>query len=239
MARLTLEKARDLAKVFGEMTPKETVLLLLFQEPHSKYEILKMMEDVPKAYRIPRASLYRKVDELEKTFFVESVNKREFEKGSLKETIYFYKLTYKGFLATYIYTYLLFLDPKTSDGMQKWIKSNKLEKIESLPATSYIISFLRWHRKRGINLRPLKIDLSYFTMTLMSSMLDYPEDISEKDILDLAKITSKFGLTPQHDPKQFLPLLHKVKKSFPEFEKILTTLAERDKEESSKGDSKT
>lgn len=101
---------------------------------------------------------------------------------------------------------------------------------------SFIISFLRWHRERDINLRPLKMDINYFSMTLMLSLLDRPDSISEKDVLDLAKLSSKFGLTPQHDPKQFLPLLDKVKESFPEFERVLTTLAKRNDKENSKGD---
>jgi len=224
MARLSLEEASDLAKVFGEVNRRKTVALLLFDQPRSKYDALtKRMKDFPKAYRISRATFYRKVDELLGSFFLQPVNKREFRKGSLRETVYYYRLSLKGFLAAYIYLYVLFLDSKTPDGLKESVEK-ELAKFESSPGWSFMIGFLKWHKDRNVDLSHAKLDVAYFSLTLLLSMLDTPKEVSEEDLRGLSETVKKFGLAPPHEPKEIRDALQNLKLSVDEFDR--TFLAE-------------
>ena len=220
-----MEDARSLARVFGEPDRRKTAILLSFHKPRSQFDVLKETEHLPKAYRVPRATLYRKVKELYDAHFLDLIEQREFVKGNLRGTVRYYRLTFKGYLAGFIYAYLLFIDPKTPTSLKEKVELDDFGKalriLESSPSWSFVVSFLRWHKNKSFDLSFAKIDIIYFALTLGLSMLEMPESISEEDLRALSEVGKPFGMIPPQDPNAMLELLKTLSKSIPEFERTL------------------
>jgi len=223
VAQLSVEEARSLSRVFGEIDRQKSVLLLLFHKPNSRWGIMPMIKKLPKTYRVPTASLYRKVNELYDSSFLKLLNT---ERGRAGIAVSYYGLSLKGYLAACIYAYVLFLDAKTSASVKEQTGLDKLVKnLESTPGWSLFIDFLRWHKDRNIDLSNVKIDIAYFSLTLTLSMLDHPENVTEQDLIRLSEHLKQFGLVPQKEPKEILQLLQSTKKSIQEVgENVLALL---------------
>jgi len=226
LTQLTLEEARYLAGVFGEVDWHTSVLLLLFQEPSSVWEILPRVEKFPKSYRVPQATIYRKVKGLYDASFLDLVDTRRGRGGMPVST---YRLSLKGRIAAGIFTYVLFSDPKTPDGLKENTGAEKLVQIlESSPGWALHISFLRWHRDRRIDLSEAKIDMAYFSSILALSLLEHPESVTEERMRELAEVVKKLGIVPQVEPKEIPALFRDAKDSFRELEtKVLEPLLGR------------
>jgi len=215
LTELSLSEARSLARVFGEIDRQKSILLLLFIKPDSRWGISLRVDKLPKSYRIPRASLYRKVDELYESSFLDLLGT---ETGLTGMTVSRYRLSLKGLLAGFIYAYVLFLDSGTPDGVKKNTGLDELiGTFESMPGWKLYVSFLRWHKGRSIDLSQARIDAAYFTFTLILSMLERPKDVSEQDLTRLSDHMKKFGLAPSQEPKDLVQLLEKAKMAFDEF----------------------
>lgn len=164
MTKLTLEEAKSLATVFGDVDRRSLTLLSKFHKPRSKYDAMIELNHLPKPFRIPRASLYRKVDQLHESGFLRIVDTETFVRGSLKESVHRYGLSAKGTVAASIFSYILFLDSKTPSHERK--ESEKLiAGFESLPAWGTIIEALRWHKKMEFDLSHARINYMYLVLT--------------------------------------------------------------------------
>jgi hypothetical protein len=216
MAKLTLEEARNLVQVFGEVDPYKGVLLLLLTRTTSKWDLRPKMKMLPKNYRVPQATLYRRVNELSKNFFLDTVYGKT---GRAGMTVNSYRLSMKGILAAGIYAYALFLDAqiptsvKEKSNVEQWIKT-----LESSlgPAWELYINFLRWHRERRIDLSEAKIDMAYFGTVVFLSMLDHPENVTEDRMRELAEPLIKLGMALPANPKDVPALLENAKKALQE-----------------------
>jgi hypothetical protein len=228
MSKLTLEEARSLAQVFGEVDPYRAVLLLLFVRTTSKWDLRPKMKMFPKSYRVPQATLYRRVNELSENFFLDLVYAK---KGRAGMAVNSYRLSMKGILAAGIYAYALFLDAqiptsvKEKSNVEQWIRT-----LESSlgPAWDLYISFLRWHRERRVDLSKAKIDMAYFGTVMFLSMLDHPENVTEERMRELVEPLIKLGMVAPVDPKDVPVLLENAKKTLQELGgSLLFTLLER------------
>jgi len=225
MAKLSMQEAKSLAKVFGEPDKQRMTLLLSFEKPRSQFDVLQRMKNLPKVFRVPRATLYRKVKGLYDEHFLDLIEEKEFVKGNLRGTVRYYRLTFKGYLAGFIYAYLFLIDSKTPSSLKEKVEFDDFNKaagvLESSPSWSFIVNFLRWHNKKNFDLSHAKIDIIYFALTLGLSMLEMPESISEEDLRALSEVGKPFGMIPPQDPNAMLELLKTLSKSIPEFERTL------------------
>jgi hypothetical protein len=205
------------------MDRQKSVLLLLFFKPDSRWGISLRVEKLPKSYKIPQASLYRKVDGLYESCFLELLNTKIGRAGT---TVSYYGLSLKGLLAGFIYAYVLFLDSKTPANLKEHTQLDELIKIfESAPGWSFFIDFLKWHRDRRIDLSRAEVDMAYFSLTLLLSILERPKDLSEQDFSRLAEHLKRFGMVPEQAPKDMILLLENSKKFFQELgESIIAPL---------------
>jgi hypothetical protein len=122
MAQLNLEEARSLARIFGELDRKKMLLLLLFDEPGSKWDKKEEIEELPKPDGISTTTLYRNVDEL-KAGFLEEMKGSE-RRGRSGTNVLTYRLTFKGYLAEAISAHVLLLEEKSSPQLK-----GKVERI--------------------------------------------------------------------------------------------------------------
>jgi len=141
----------------------------------------------------------------------------------------YYRLSFKGLIATYIFTYILSVASRIPTTVEEKLETNQLAKRaraqESAPSWNFVISFLKWHRDRGISLRHAKIDMAYFGLTLALSLLDHPKDVSEQDLHELYDELRRYGFVPPLELKDAQKILRSAKKSLREFERVfLATL---------------
>lgn len=215
MDRLTFEESKTLARVFGEPTTQKTIVLWLFREPGKKYDVIKeKMKSIPKPYRVPDASLYRQVDKLAKSHFLDII-----KKGSMTlrkpVDINEYQLSFpKGILALAIYAYVLYLSPDTSDTLKKKLELAGLAEMVELPFWRPFLFFLEWHRDTGIDLSRAKIEPLYYSFTFFLAMLGRLEEITEKDFDTLADMMQLLGLGPQQGGRITLEELRNLKSRF-------------------------
>jgi len=228
MPQLTLEEARSLASVLGVMDSKRSVLLILLSKPRSKYDALTSMKELPKSYRVSRASLYRIVDELEKGDFIEVVNVGRMTNRP-DEPVNSYGLTLKGLFAAGISAYMLFLDSKTPHTLRDRVRPDELIKaLEASAGWPLYLDFLKWHRERGIDLSKAKISMAYFSSMLALSLLEHPESVTEERMRKLAQVVKKLGIAAQIEPKEISVLFRDARDSFREFEtKVLEPFLRR------------
>ncbi len=176
MIQLTLDEARSLAQVFGPLDPKTLILLAMFQRPRSKYDASSVTKKLRK-HRIPPSSLYRIVDRLCKTGFLEEVGEEGYEHGDPRAVKTIYGLGLKGMLASEISAIVLYLDPAFSAKERESIIPE--ESYRQALDTSSTADFLRWHRERGFNLTSARVDYAYFYLVSLLGRLDRkPEEIS-------------------------------------------------------------
>jgi hypothetical protein len=200
MAEITLEEARELAKTFGELDQYDTVLLLLFTHTTSKWDLLDIVKKLPKSYRIPQATLYRRVNALRGRSFLDVISSKTGRAGMIVNS---YRLSLKGLLAAGISAYATFLDPAIPITLkEKTQAAHWAQVMESAlgPAWALYIDFLKWHRERCFDLSNAKIDMAYFGAVLFLSMLDHPETVTEERMQELSKPLMKLGLAPSFDP---------------------------------------
>ena len=128
--------------------------------PKIKYDVLTFMDRLPKTAQVPRASLYRIIDELEESGYVTSAEPRPM-KNRPEEILKLYQLSLRGRPAVWIFSYVLLLDPSTPRSLMYHFNPGELLKsLESARGGSVIVEFLRWNRKRGNDLSRVR------TMTL-------------------------------------------------------------------------
>jgi len=223
-SQLSYEEAKSVASVFGEVDYQKTILLLMFREPASKYDCLKKMGDLLEDfsdYRVPRATLYRKVDELFESSFLEITGKRKFVRGSLAQTVYKYTLSFKGYAATIIYSYAFLLDPNVPKRLKKDIlPKGILEAMESSMGRIFVM-LLKWHKERSIDLSRAKVGILYFNLTLVLSIMDHPQDISRE--IDLVAtyvepFSALLGLSSRVNVKEFFEEVQILKKEAQDIE---------------------
>jgi DNA-binding PadR family transcriptional regulator len=218
MLQLTFAEASDLAKVFGEMDYKRSLILMQLAKPNSKYDVLTFMESLPKTARVSRASLYRIVDELEENGFVTSAEPRPM-KNRPEETLKLYQLSLKGRLATWIFSYTLILDPKTPRSLMDQLDPAELVKIfESTRGAKLFVEFLRWNRKRGNDLSRVHLDLFDLVSGFLPVILHHPEAISDEELSLSLSESKDFGF----DAPNLNPIL--VRKLIEAWRKAMTGL---------------
>ncbi len=209
--RLTLDEARDLAKVFGEMDYKRSLLLLVFYTAHSRYDVMTSMDELPKKARVPRTSLYRIVKKLEETGYVYSTTRTQ--KTRSDTTVPVYQLTIKGILAAWIFGYALLIDPKTPSDLLEKLKVEKIiENFESASSWNLYLKFLRWQRDRGNDLSRAKIHVLEFLVAYFLFLLQRLDDFSDNDLNFMMSILWKelqqFGFNiPQPEPAKARKIL--------------------------------
>jgi hypothetical protein len=194
MNKLDVGEAQSLARVFGERDVKETILLLLFQEPTSKWDARKRIEKWPKFYRIPESSLYKMVDQLVTDGFLQVVEGSG-RRGRGGMVVHDYGLTIKGVFAAGINAYLLFSNPNSPRSLTHSIGAKRLaQNFESNPNWSFIIDFLKWHKERKIDLSHSRVDFAYVGSTLALALLEHPETVTLERFQVLAERMRKFGI---------------------------------------------
>jgi hypothetical protein len=171
---LSLEEARSLAGLFGELDRKKMLLLLLFDKPGSKWDKKEEIKKLPKSDRISTATLYRNVDEMKAGGFLEEVKGAE-RRGRSGTEVLTYCLTFKGYLAEAIIAHLLLLEQETSADLRKKIRKI-VEDLDSSPGWPLYIEFLNYHRQRKIDLSPVNVDGAYFTSMLWLALTEHSED---------------------------------------------------------------
>jgi hypothetical protein len=216
LADLTLEEAKALSKVFGELDEDQQIILLLFDKPKNKHEACVQSKSFPKQLRISQASLYRKVDSLCDLLFLEIVDTGKFVRGTLRATVNYYQRTLKGILAAYIFAYAL-LKSKTPQAVIEKLEINSyITALESAQADLFI-DFLRWHKNRGDDLSRVKIDMNDLVLNCLHYVLDKPDRISETDIERIAEKMKEYGLNlPKIEPARIRELLLNSKKPLEE-----------------------
>jgi hypothetical protein len=174
---LSLEEARSLAGLFGELDRKKMLLLLLFDKPGSKWDKKEDIKKLPRPDRISTATLYRNVDELRAGGFLEEMKGSE-RRGRSGTTVHVYRLTFKGYLAEAISAHLLLLEGKASPQLGEEVE--RIAKgLESTPGWPVLIEFLKYHRDMKIDLSRVSVDPGYFgTMLSLALSTHSPEDIS-------------------------------------------------------------
>jgi len=227
MPKLTLSEAKALASVFGSVDHKKSILLMLFYRPRSKYDTLRIMKrELPLKYQIPRASLYRLVDEMNKSGYVRPLSTRAFKKGRLKQTVTSYGLSLKGYLAAVAFAYVLFLDKDANrelrkDGKSVFNSDALVEQLESTPLWNFHINFLRWNCERKNDLSNVSVDALYILLTWFVSLVENPEVLDEQDLTESLNALKSAGLNiPQVEPKTILLTVRKMKKAADEFAEL-------------------
>jgi hypothetical protein len=177
MAILSSKEAEELAAVFGSMDDRMKMVLMVFCKQRSKYDVLCLMkpgrktrdresEDprVPEAYRVPRATLYRKIDELRHNYFIEEVPdmKRKLVRGRLQIPVVYYHLSFKGTLALYFHLHKLLLQMSApSDASLEEKKARRyyagickqlISQLEADDRCKMYVESLRWHRRVNADL---------------------------------------------------------------------------------------
>jgi hypothetical protein len=221
---LSLVEAKELAKVFGEMDYKRSLILMLFSKPKIKYDVLQFMDRMPRASRVSRASLYRIVDELEHNGFLISADPRAM-KNRPSESLSTYRLSIKGSLAAWIYSYVLLLDPKTPRSlMEKLNPEELLAVLDSTTGKKLYIEFLRWNRWRGNDLSRVKIDLVDLVSSFLPVVLKHHDTLSDQELaLALSKVRD-FGISaPQLEPALVRKLLEAWRKAMAGLEQTVLT----------------
>jgi hypothetical protein len=175
---LSLEEARSLAGLFGELDRKKMLLLLLFDKPGSKWDKKEEIKKLPKSDRISTATLYRNVDELKAGGFLEEVKGAE-RRGRSGTEVITYCLTFKGYLAEAINAHLLLLEGKTSSKLRERVEKI-VEDLDSSAGWPLYIEFLNWNRRREIDLSRINVDGAYFTSMLWLALTEHPEAIWER-----------------------------------------------------------
>jgi hypothetical protein len=211
MEKLTLEEARELSKTFGELDQYDAMLLLFFMRTRSKWDLLDTVKKLPKNYRIPQATLYRRVNALRDRTFLDVISSKT---GRAGMTVNSYRLSLKGLLAGCIAAYATFLDPAIPATLKEKTQAEQLAQVmESAvgPAWALYIDFLKWHRERRIDLSNAKIDMAYLGLVLALSMLDHPETVTEERMRELSKPFMKLGLAPSFDPETVPARLREAK----------------------------
>jgi len=192
MARISLGEANSLASVFGELDLRMATLLLQFREPRSKYDALLNMQQVPKDLRIPRASLYRRVEEFRENGFLHVEETRTFAKGTLRMPINVYGLSVKGLIAADIYSYVRFLS-STTESKGSRTADHQVKRLERSQEWRFIISFLKWHRERGIDLSRARIDFMYVYVIGLLSLYERPDEIEDPVALEFLRCARAMG----------------------------------------------
>jgi hypothetical protein len=173
MTQLDLKEARSLASLFGELDRKRMVLLILFDRPGSKWDKRQESEKLPKSDRISTATLYRSVDELLAEGFLEETKGHE-RRARGGATVVTYNLTLKGYFAEAI-TARLLLEERISAELRRRVEEIA-KTLDSSPGWPLFIEFLRWHRKRGIDLSRVSIDGAYFGSILWLALIEHPKE---------------------------------------------------------------
>jgi len=182
MPKLTSEEARSLATVFGETKDvRDLFLLLCFQERQTKYDVLKQITPrLSKSFRIPRASLYRKISTLYDSGFLRIQGSRKFKGGNPTGDTLYYGLSAKGTIAAGVYSYVLYYDPKIPRHERRIVEQS-IRKFESLPACPTIIESVRWHKKTGVDLSRAKFNYMYLVLTGVLPKFEQAFDNPEYD----------------------------------------------------------
>lgn len=209
MSSLTLEEAKSLANVFGDLDNDQATILLLFDRPRNKHQAYVQSASFPRSFRIPMASIYRKVDDLCNLFFLELVDSRTYMKSdNLRGTGNYYQRTLKGLLAAYIYAYVLVLDKGTPrEVVERMELRDYIRVLESSKGATLFVDFLRWNKNRGSDLSRVKVDMKDLALSFLHYALDNPEAISEVDISNALKAMKEFGFeTPRVAPGEIRKL---------------------------------
>jgi hypothetical protein len=203
--QLTLEETRTLVGLFGEIDRSKSLILMFLTHEGSKWDILSKIKQLPKRYRIPTATFYRKFDELRGSSFLEVVGEKP---GRAGLTVIKYGLSLKGYLAAAISAYEFFLDSRTPANLEEDIGADRLiQLVESNPAWPLFVTYLRWHRDRGIDLSNVKLDMVYFGPTLAVAILDHPEELTVERLRKLAEGLDRLGISvPEITSKQVADL---------------------------------
>jgi hypothetical protein len=213
MATLTLEEARELAKTFGELDQYDAILLLFFVHTTNKWDLIDTVEKLPKSYRIPQATLYRRVKSLYGRHFLDLVSSRTGRAGMAVES---YRLSLKGLLACGIVAYETFLDPTIPATIKEKTQAEQLaQELESSagPGWALYLDLLKWHRERQIDLSKAKVDMLYFGFSLALSMFDHPEAVTTERMRDFSAPFLKLGLPLKADPETWPALFKDAKKA--------------------------
>lgn len=194
MRRLTLEEAKSLASVFGELDDVESGILLVFNKARNKHVAYLESQKFPKKLRVPMASLYRKVDKLCSLYFLEVVKQEKFVRGNLRATVNYYQRTLKGLLAAYIYGYARLLRTKPADDIEELEIKSAIEAIEASQIGDLFTAFLRWHKNRGNDLSRIKFEMKDLVLDCIRYFLDNPEQLSEAYIAQGIKKLEELGV---------------------------------------------
>jgi hypothetical protein len=175
MVEVSLEEARSLAGLFGELDRKKMLLLLLFDKPGSKWDKKDDLKKLAKPDRISTATLYRDVNELKAGGFLEEMKGSE-RRARSGTPVLTYRLTFKGCLAEAISAHLLLLEGEIPPQLKRRIA--KIAKAsDSSPGWPVFIEFLKYHRELRIDLSRANIDAAYFSSMLSLALRKYPEDM--------------------------------------------------------------
>lgn len=206
------------------MDYKRSLILMQLAKPKSKYDVLTFMEKLPETARVSRASLYRIVDELEKNGYVTSAEPRPM-KNRPEEKLKLYQLSLKGRLAAWIFSYVLFLNPKTPRSLMDQLDPKDFLKIlESARGAKLFMEFLRWNRKRGNDLSRVNLDLFDLVSAFLPVILHHPESISDEELaLSLSKLKDMAPATPNLNPALIRKLIEAWRKAMTGLEKEILT----------------
>ncbi len=184
MPKLNLREALSLVAVFGRLEQRALMLLFCFEEPRSKYDVVRLTSKLPKNYCIPRASLYRKVDELyDAGFLDEDVSRtRPFVRGPLKAKVRYYELSSKGLILDVIFRYVVYYAMKPLGREWKETTKESIEYFENSSLWAIVIDSLRWHRDMRFDLGRAKIDYCYIFLTAMISKFDRLNDVKDESL---------------------------------------------------------
>ncbi|MGA2971724.1 MAG: hypothetical protein ABSE39_03755 [Candidatus Bathyarchaeia archaeon] len=185
------EQASELSSVFGVIEPRTLVLLFLLRTTRSQYDLLplvdpgggrwKLKDDVaadvvPREYRIPRATLYRIVPELETAGFIVVERSENRVTGKQTTRVNYYGLTLKGKIAALLGAYIACsqqrkpnskLDRRQSAAWSN-LKRKALEWIREYENDEYwpiAIDFLEWHRRTKTDLSQAQVSPEYAFLT--------------------------------------------------------------------------
>ena len=168
-----LELKEKIPKIFRGLDSKDYEILEFFREngPASRYDANKALGS-----KIPKSTLYRRVNALKEKGFLKVSGKREFVRGTLNFQVELLDLSFKGFFASLKTVRREDFPRITAEDFPIAYKDKNIQKMD--PDSLYeLCDFLvDYMIDAGQDLTDNKnFDLAYFNLIFLSAFVKWPE----------------------------------------------------------------
>lgn len=166
-------------KVFKNCDDRDSEILSILGEKamSNAYKILVSTKpEQGKNPKIPRSTLYRRIEKLRKNGFIREIRRERFVRGRLNRPMPIYTLTYKGLLASMAH------------------RVPQSESEDDTKIFGMMLGWLRWHAEKGLDLSEAEIDLKYFVFSLILAEIEHPEWFPSETAGTIEKLRSVYDV---------------------------------------------